>query len=136
MGVNNMNKKILIISILAVLMLITISFASSTEINRDADRKESPLFRIRTRRAIAEKISEIVESIRTRFLGERMFFLTTALRNRFFQTSQVRVGTSGLADTCKGGWDTSNDVWICNLDLEILFPFYRIRQNIFGVTQK
>ena len=57
-----MNKKILLVSILSFLMLLTISFASAIDINTsDVERKESPLFGIRTKRAITEKINDIIE---------------------------------------------------------------------------
>ena len=68
-------KKILIISISAVLMLVTISFASAIDTNTDVEKKESPLYKIRTRQAIREKIGKIIENIKTKFLGERIFFL-------------------------------------------------------------
>jgi hypothetical protein len=71
-----MKKKILIGSLLAVLMLVSISLVSSAEVNNDVERKESPLYGIRlNRRVINEKISEIIENIRTKFLGGRIFFL-------------------------------------------------------------
>jgi hypothetical protein len=71
-----MNKKILLFSIVAVFMLLTISFASAINTNNTYnERKESPLFRIRTRRAITEKITNRIDNIKTNFLGERIFFL-------------------------------------------------------------
>jgi len=67
-----MNKKILIGSILAVLMLIAISFATTVSSNTASnERKESPLFRIRTRLAIGERLKDLS----TRFLRQRVFFL-------------------------------------------------------------
>jgi len=75
LGVGNMNKKILMISFLSVFMLVSISFVSSAEANTDVEKKESPLFGIRTRRAITEKIGEIIENIKTNFFGDRVFFL-------------------------------------------------------------
>ena len=75
LGVNNMNKKILVMGLLAVFMLVSISFVSSAEVNTADEKKESPLFGIRTRRAITEKIGKIVENIKTKFFGERVFFL-------------------------------------------------------------
>ena len=52
-----MNKKLLLVSILSALMLITISF--STEVSSDTtesnEKKESPLYRIRVKQAISEK---------------------------------------------------------------------------------
>ena len=71
-----MNKKILLVSTLAVFMLLTISFASAINTNNtDIQREESPLYRIRTSRAIKEKIPNIIENIKTKFIGERIFFL-------------------------------------------------------------
>jgi hypothetical protein len=70
-----MNKKILIGIFLAVFLLVSISFVSSAEVNNDVEKKESPLYRLRTKRAITEKISEIVKNIKTKFLGERLYFL-------------------------------------------------------------
>ena len=68
-----MNKKLLIISILAVFMLLAISFASAVNTNtaESAEKKQSPLFRVRIRQAIKEKIGNVM----TRFIGERTFFL-------------------------------------------------------------
>ena len=82
-----MNKKLLIISLLAVFMLVSISFVSSAEVNTNTEKKESPLYEIRTRRAISEKIGEIVENIRTKLFGERMFFHPATLLNRPSRTS-------------------------------------------------
>ena len=67
-----MNKKILVVSILAVLMLLTIAFASTVTSNYSKTiRKESPLFGIRTKRIIRDKVSNLIR----RFVGERLFFL-------------------------------------------------------------
>lgn len=68
-----MNKKILIISIFAVFMLMAISFASAINFNTEKTvrTKESPLFRIWIRRAIREKIGDLIRW----FIGERVFFL-------------------------------------------------------------
>jgi len=74
-GVERMNKKILIISILAVFMLVAISFASAVSSNSTDEKRESPLFRVRTRRAIGERLEELKENIKARFVGERVFFL-------------------------------------------------------------
>ena len=71
-----MNKKILTISIVVVFMLLAISFASTVSSNTSKPiRKESPLFGIRTRRAVKEKIGEVIENIKTKYIGERVFFL-------------------------------------------------------------
>ena len=72
-----MNKKILVVSILAVFTLIAISFASAVSTNTatSVKKKESPLYRIRTRRAIGERPGKIIDNIKTRFLGDRIFYL-------------------------------------------------------------
>ena len=56
-----MKKKLMIGSLLAVFMLIAISFISSAEINKDFEKKDSPLYGLRTRRAVREKIYNIIE---------------------------------------------------------------------------
>ena len=56
-----MNKKILVITILAVFMLLAISFASTVSSNTPKPpKKESPLFKIRIRKAIQEKIGDMM----------------------------------------------------------------------------
>ena len=72
-----MNKKILVVSILAVFTLVAISFASAISSNtvKSVDKKETPLYGIRTRRAIGERLGEIIDYIKTKFLGDRIFFL-------------------------------------------------------------
>jgi hypothetical protein len=53
-------------------MLLAIAFASTvTSDNSKPAKKESPLFGIRTRRAIREKVGDMVR----RFIGERVFFI-------------------------------------------------------------
>lgn len=70
-----MKKKIIIISILAVFMLVAISFASANaQTTKSVEKKESPLFRIRTRQANNENIDEIKENIEAQFMGKRIFF--------------------------------------------------------------
>ena len=55
-------------------MLLTISFATATQ-NTNIEQKESPLYKIRTKNAIGEKIGKLVNQIKTKFLGERFFWL-------------------------------------------------------------
>ena len=77
-----MNRKIFVIIIITFLMLMAISLASAINSNtiKQIKKNDSPLFGIRTRRAIREKI---VDFIKTRFIGERVFFLPFQwLRNR------------------------------------------------------
>ena len=69
-----MNKKILAVSILAVFMLVAISFATAIN-TTPAKKKESPLFKIRTKLAIGERLENLRENIKAKFVGERIFFL-------------------------------------------------------------
>jgi len=80
-GVNGMDKKVVIGSIFVVLMLVTITYASAAT-NNTAEEKESPLYGIRARRAINEKVTSIIENIKTRFLSERIFFLPFRSTNK------------------------------------------------------
>jgi len=67
-----MKKKITIISFLAVVFLISVSMVSAintAEINNE--KEESPLYNYRTNKAIQEKI----QNIKTKFFGDRLFFL-------------------------------------------------------------
>jgi len=65
-----MNKKILTISILAIFMLVTISFATAINTNTtNTQKRETPLFKIRTKRAIGERI----ENIKIWFIRNRIF---------------------------------------------------------------
>lgn len=78
---NYMNKKLLLISLLVVFTLVAISLTSVIGSNtvKPVEKKDSPLFGIRTRRATGDRL----ENIKTRFIGERVFFLPlTWLRNR------------------------------------------------------
>ena len=70
-----MKKKILVISFIAVFMLISISLVSAINANNSEETKESPLFRIRAENAIGQKIERIFEQIKSKFLGERIFFI-------------------------------------------------------------
>jgi hypothetical protein len=86
-----MNKKIMIISILAVFMLFAIMFASTVTSNtQKPPKKESPLFGIRTRWAIREKMGDFIR----RFVGERVFFLPFQL------VKKVITNIIGYYNTC------------------------------------
>ena len=53
-------------------MLVAISFASAVTINtQTTEKRESPLFKIRTKLAIGEQIKDLT----TKFLRQRIFFL-------------------------------------------------------------
>ena len=87
-----MNRRVSLVSIIIVFMLMAILFASAVTSNTtNAVRKESPLYGIRTQRAIGEKIENIIENIRTKFLGERMFFILSI--DGFYRTG-TRLWTS------------------------------------------
>ena len=80
-----MNKKILVVSILSIFILVAISFATTVSSNttKTNDKKESPLYRIRTRRAIRERLGRIIENIKTKFQGDRIFFLPLQWLNNY-----------------------------------------------------
>jgi hypothetical protein len=82
-----MNRKLLLISILAVLMMVTISYATAINIKTsEIATKGSPLYSIRTKKAIGEKISDIIDSVKTKFLGDRIFLIP------LFQTAELENG--------------------------------------------
>ena len=71
-----MKKKMIVIGLLVVFMMLTISFSTAVSTNgANTSKKESPLYRLRTTRATREKINVIIDNIKTRFFGERMFFI-------------------------------------------------------------
>ena len=72
---SNMKKKLIIVSVFATLILVTISLASAINSNNENLEKDSPLYKIRTKRAIGEKISKLIDNIKTKFIGERIMFL-------------------------------------------------------------
>jgi hypothetical protein len=85
-GGERMNKKILIFGVLAALMLVTISFATAVTTNTQTTQKESPLYNVRTKLAIGERI----QNLKTKFIGERLFFLPFQwLKNREYRTLLV-----------------------------------------------
>lgn len=89
-----MNKKILIFGVLAALMLVTILFATvvSSNTTTTVKKKESPLFGIRTRLAIGERLEKLKENIKARFIGERVFFLPFGfLRNKIQDNSLASI---------------------------------------------
>ena len=91
LGVNNMNKKLTIISILAVLMLISIALSTTVSSNAmGEERKESPLYGIRARRIINEKFETIIDNVRASFIGDdRIYFIP--LSSRFLQREELQV---------------------------------------------
>lgn len=108
-----MNKKILILSMLAVFMLVAISYASAVSYNITSDeQRESPLFRIRTRKAIGERLDELKEKLKARFIGERVFFLPFQwLMNR--DDLSLREGLDTIKCTGNSGWTCDSGVLTC-----------------------
>lgn len=91
-----MNKKILLVSILAVFMLVAISFATAVSSNTTTTKgRESPLYKIRTNRAIKEKIGEIISN----YKGERLFYLPFT----FFPTKNHFSVRDMLINKCREG---------------------------------
>jgi hypothetical protein len=66
-----MKIKLIAVSILAVFLLITISIVSAVSSETTDEDKESPLYKIRTKLAIGERVQNLI----TELSGERVFFL-------------------------------------------------------------
>ena len=122
-----MKKKIIIGSILAVFMLMTISFVSTAEVSTNIEQRESPLYSIRTRRAIGEKVSNIIENIKAKFLGERIFFMPFKIpRNRAIDIPNLHDTYKGETYSCPTCDDLACDItylfWlsikICTVDAD------------------
>ena len=66
-GTNMMKMKIMVVSLLAVFMLVAISYASAINTNKNINtnikKKESPLYKVRTIRAIGEKLGKIFKEL-------------------------------------------------------------------------
>ena len=71
-----MKKRLFFIMLLvAILVFISFSTIVSSMSDNDVKIKDSPLYMIRTNNAIGKKLSQIFENIKTKFLGESMFFI-------------------------------------------------------------
>lgn len=106
-----MNKKLLLVSILAVLTLVAISFATvvSSNTTTTVKKKESPLFGIRTRLAIGERVQDLKDTIKARFIGGRVFFLPFQwLRNKDDLSVRQR-----LEDKTQDVYCTQYGEWTC-----------------------
>ena len=57
-----MNKKIAIIA--CIILLVSIPLVNAVTQNKDLEEKESPLYKIRTKQAIREKISNTLKNIK------------------------------------------------------------------------
>ena len=94
LGVNNMNKKISLIGILAVLMLITIALSATVSSNEAVtERKESPLWRIRTEIKISEKLEDAINNIKSSFFSENRIW-SVPLLSRIFERNEPILGGS------------------------------------------
>jgi hypothetical protein len=83
-------EKITIIAIFVILMLVMISYASAINTKTNIEKKESPLFQVRTRAVNGEKIIDILDNIKTKFLGERLFFIPNEWLKSIF-TKQTKI---------------------------------------------
>jgi len=85
-----MNKKILVVSILAVFLLVAISFASAVSSNTVLDeKKESPLFRIRT----GKSIEKLVENLKASYIGKDRVFFVPLIIQTLKQEGSIRLAT-------------------------------------------
>ncbi len=115
-----MNKKILIFGALAALMLVTISFATAIQ-TTNTQKRESPLFNIRAKLAIGEKL----QNLKVKFIGERLFFIPSqwsskggdrSARQRIVEKTESNLRTSSCYYTCNPPtWcpDSSCTIKIC-----------------------
>ena len=102
-----MKRKFLICSVLAILMLVTISYASVISANDTVERKESPLYKIRTIKAIGERLEDIREIIKSRFIEDKIFFLPFQFLKKEINENS---GFTLLAPSC---YYTSGCVTLC-----------------------
>ena len=116
-----MNKRIMGISIVAVFMLVTISFASAVNTTTNVTKKESPLFGIRLRRSIKDKVGNVLENIKTKYIGERVFLLPFLwLMNRDGISARQRLqgkappNTADQRPGCETEWHTFCPYTACN----------------------
>ena len=63
-------------------MLVTISFSSVICADSEKEAaKESPLYKLRGKQALGERINNILKSIKSEFLGQRMFVFPLFRKN-------------------------------------------------------
>ena len=92
-----MNKKILIISLLTITMFIAISFASAVGSNTSktlVKKENSPLFGIRTKKVIKDRLEEI----KTNYISDRLYLISflKLVTNRYLKDK----GTSMAVSSC------------------------------------
>ncbi len=91
-----MNKKLITISILAVLTLVGISLTSAVTTTKDNERKESPLYGIRTKLAIGEKLENLRANIEAKFTVGRVFWIPLQWqRNDLLVRERLQIKTIG-----------------------------------------
>ena len=66
-----MKKTLFVFGAIALILLVTISFASAVTITNNVKNKDSPLYGVRTGRAIKNKIIKIMNNFKIKFLQER-----------------------------------------------------------------
>ena len=109
-----MNKNIITLSVVSVFLLLAISFSAavSSDITTTFKKRESPLFFIRTKRAIKTKIGTLMENIKAQFIGERVFFLPFQfLRDEDDISIRVRLAQKRTIDSSAWNCEGCTCVW-------------------------
>jgi hypothetical protein len=92
-------KNVNLVSIVVIILLLAISITSVVGSNNsNSIKKESPLYSIRTKQAIKEKIDNSQRS----FVGEKIFFL----QFKWLKNSIMRKGILTGCNTCGSGFFT------------------------------
>jgi len=117
-------KKIIIFGMLTTAMILTVSMVSAINTtNKNTQEEESPLYGIRTNRAISEKI----QNLKTKFFGDRLFFLPIQLNSNNNQNLrdklQNKITYDPRLDTCAA---LHTCIVTCDLD------YCRIFQETFA----
>ena len=99
-----MNKKLIIGCVGIIFLFATMSIVSAINTNQVKEKKESPLFGLRTNGAISEKMGEIKEKIKTNYI-ERLFL-------QIQKTSYDNINVRGGLDL-KGTWGATNACPTC-----------------------
>lgn len=104
-------KKIIYLSILVVFMLVAISFATAanTKTAKSIEKKESPLYKIRTNGAIGKNI----DVIKTKFMENRLFFIPLAIKNKEKEMQSLPSGIPTCFYTCP--WATCGKFCLLSL---------------------
>ena len=83
-----MKRKIIVGCILAVFVILAVSTMTVIGSDIKIENKESPLFRIRTSRAIEEKLGIILGNIKSKFFSEKLIFIPFLFKQRVNMDSQ------------------------------------------------